>query len=104
MEECTGKVAVRQGQAIVQPPEGCSEGVGNSGETTTGSSVGLEHHEWFSNLLSDLGRGEVLLNEVDTGGVSEEHGERLLGVVENPTCIHRDQQALEWDKCGIHQY
>ena len=90
MEECPGKVTVSHGQAVVQSPQSSNEGIGNSRETTAGGGVGFEHHEWFADFLSDSSSIEVLLDEVDTGSVSEEHGKHLLRLMNRSACIHRD--------------
>ena len=91
--EGTSKVVKSHGQAVVQSPQCGNEGVGNTREATARGSVGLEHHERFSDLLSDQGSIAVLLDEVDTGSVGKVRGKHILGLAGGSICVHRDQHA-----------
>lgn len=56
VQERIGEVAVRHLHAVVEDPERCAEGLGDTGETTAGGGVGFEHDEGEAGLLGEGGR------------------------------------------------
>ena len=93
VEECTSKVAVSHGQAIVQSPQSSDESIRDSGETSTRGCIRFEHHERLACFLSNSSSIEVRLSEGYTGGVSKVHREHLLGLADSSTCICHYQQV-----------